>query len=171
MLINIDKMENKEKKLGAKTEMAIFGIVIFFGILVYNAVDIHLKEIKNRQPTMEVDTIFNYIQKDTFSLNMEGVYKKLVQEGILYPKVVLKQAICETGHFESDICLNNKNLFGFCTNKGYLMFETYEDCIKYYKDWQMRHYKGGDYYSFLKDYGYAEDTNYVSVLKQIRIDV
>lgn len=163
-------MENNEKRLGPKTEMAIIGIIVFFLYLICNAVSIYKEEMKH-QPTLEIDTTLIYHQKDTFSLNMESVYDKLVEEGVLYPKVVLKQAICETGHFESDICLNNKNLFGFCTNKGYLMFETYEDCIKYYKDWQMRHYKGGDYYSFLKDYGYAEDTNYVSVLKQIKIDV
>ena len=42
-----------------------------------------------------------------------------------------------------------------------------EESVKYYADWQRRHYKGGDYYEFLIKKGYAEDEGYTLKLRQL----
>ncbi len=52
---------------------------------------------------------------------------------------------------------------------SYLIFDSWQDSIAYYQRWQKRHYKGGDYYQFLTDRGYATDKNYINKLKQITV--
>lgn len=110
-------------------------------------------------------------QAEPFSCTQESVYNMIVIAEIEHPKVVLQQAICETGHFKSNVLKENNNLFGFHDGKKYLKFNTiFESCI-YYKEWQKQHYWGGDYYVFLDEYKYASDTNYINVLKRIKISV
>ena len=111
------------------------------------------------------------IEKDTFKLTQKYVYSKLVKADIKYPKIVLKQAILETGHFKSNVCLKYKNLFGFYNGHRYLTFKNYQECIDFCKVWQDRRYKSGDYYKFLEELPYARDTTYVNRLKQIKINV
>jgi flagellum-specific peptidoglycan hydrolase FlgJ len=91
--------------------------------------------------------------------------------------IVLKQSILETGWYKSYTCRKRHNLFGFryktwVTEKnpqGYIIFDTWEESIEYYKRWQGRHYKGGDYYDFLVKRGYAESPTYVQKLKKITL--
>lgn len=104
------------------------------------------------------------------------VYEELEYQNIEFSRIVLRQAILETGWFKSNVYRNKNNLFGFRTKNGYLTFNSWKDSIVYYKKWQRKHYtrfkeKTGDtcYYSFLKWIGYAEDELYISKLKSIRI--
>jgi len=110
-------------------------------------------------------------EEKAFVCNQESIYQMICVANILHPKIVLKQAICETGHFKSKVLKENNNLFGFHDGRKYLKFNTiFESCI-YYKEWQKQHYWGGDYYVFLDEYKYAADTNYTNVLKGIKINV
>ena len=43
-------------------------------------------------------------------------------------------------------------------------FDSWRECCDYYKWWQDQLYKGGDYYEFLADVGYAEDPEYITKL-------
>lgn len=115
--------------------------------------------------------IINITQKDTFVLNQSNVYYMLVRNNVKHPKVVLKQAILETGWFKSRLCKENYNLFGFHNGREYMKFKSYQDCIKYCAYWQRNRYEGGNYYKFLEDCKYASDTNYVEILKNIKINV
>ena len=45
-------------------------------------------------------------------LTIPNLYKEIIRNGILYPKIVLAQAILETGWFRSSVCRNKHNLFG-----------------------------------------------------------
>lgn len=45
-------------------------------------------------------------------LTIPNLYKEIIRNGILYPKIVLAQAILETGWFRSSVCQNKHNLFG-----------------------------------------------------------
>ena len=45
-------------------------------------------------------------------LTIPNLYKEIIRNGILYPKIVLAQAILETGWFRSSVCRNNHNLVG-----------------------------------------------------------
>jgi hypothetical protein len=66
------------------------------------------------------------------------------------------------------LTINHCNIFGFRVKSGYLNFDHWTGCVDYYKTWQDKYYKGGDYYEFLRDIGYAEDTNYINKLKSLR---
>lgn len=90
-------------------------------------------------------------------------------EGIKHPDCVFKQAIWETGHLKSNICKTKNNLFGFCLSDGYINFKNWIESVKYYKSWQDRHYKGGDYFEFLDSIKYSEDSTYTSKIKLIQI--
>jgi len=115
------------------------------------------------------DTVY-VIQQPDFVLNEENIYNELIRLEIKHPKIVLAQAILETGWFKSNISKSHKNIFGFTRTK-YLKFSSYLECIEYYAKWQKKYYKKGDYYDFLDNYGYAEDSLYTSKLKQVKIHV
>ena len=99
----------------------------------------------------------------------DSVYKYLVQIGVKHPKIVLKQAILETGHFKSYSCRVRKNLFGI-TIKGKLITcdSWQESCRKYISTVQYK-YKGGDYHNFLFELPYATDPDYIKKLNNITI--
>ena len=97
----------------------------------------------------------------------EEVYTSLLLSEVKHPEIVLAQSILETGWYKSYGCTNRKNLFGFYWKGAFKEWSTWQQSVKYYKDWQDRHYKGGDYYQFLEDRGYAEDPEYINKLKKI----
>ena len=90
--------------------------------------------------------------------------------GVKHPEIVYAQAVLETGHFKSDLCLNGNNLFGLYNSKKhrYYTFDHWKDCIIAYKEMIQYKYKDGDdYLNFLKEIGYAEDPEYINKLKRI----
>jgi flagellum-specific peptidoglycan hydrolase FlgJ len=101
-------------------------------------------------------------------LNVKNLKSEIHRNRIKHPDIVLRQAILETGWFDSYNCTERNNIFGFRTSE-YLVFDSWQDCVRYYKDWQDRKYKGGCYYQFLKDVGYASDLEYIEKLKHIKI--
>lgn len=119
----------------------------------------------------KIDTSKVVISIDTTTLTQQNVYNMIIKADIQYPKIVLKQALLETGHFKSPLCKYKHNLFGFTTSNGYMQFDSYQNCIETYKRWQDNLYYKGDYYVFLEQIGYAECDNYVETLKKIKINV
>lgn len=103
------------------------------------------------------------------TLNKSNLKRKIYNLGIKYPEIVIKQVYHETGHLTSNICKSYNNLFGFRLKSGYIRFNNWIESIVYYKKWQDRHYKSGDYYTFLEDIGYAEDSLYIQKLKKIKV--
>lgn len=98
------------------------------------------------------------------------VLKALRKEGVKHPRIVLAQSKLETGRYRSKVCLLHKNLFGFRTKKGYIKFRRWQESVTYYKKWQDRHYNHKEYhnyYEFLEDVGYAEDSLYITKVKSI----
>ena len=105
----------------------------------------------------------------TPELTIENVKIAIIDAGIKYPEIVLRQVILETGWLKCTKCsLTKNNIFGFYYKKKYIAFDSWLDSIDYYKRWQERHYKGGDYYQFLITIGYATSPSYVQTLKQIK---
>lgn len=104
---------------------------------------------------------------DRDSLTVDNVYYYIKKDSILYPKIVLAQSVLESSWYTSNVCKTKNNLFGFMTKEGYLCFSNWRASISYYKDFQKRKYKGGDYYTFLSDLPYAESTNYSETVKLI----
>lgn len=96
-------------------------------------------------------------------LTIPNLYKEIIRNGILYPKIVLAQAILETGWFRSSVCRNKHNLFGLTnprTGKYYEFNHWIESVRAYYTKVQYK-YKGGNYLLWLDEIGYAEDPNYI----------
>src|SRR5574344_617574 len=113
-----------------------------------------------------------YLQDGTMpesGLNMDRLYAALQKYGIRYPKIVMAQAILETGYFTSKICLDKNNLFGLRrpADGSYYDFDNWEESVKAYRDYVQYKYRNGNYYTFLKRIGYAEDEYYTIKLKQI----
>ena len=107
----------------------------------------------------------NVIYRDTCrcdstpKLTEKSLFLAIKLQGIKHPDCVYKQAIWETGHLTSVLCKTKHNLFGFCTSEGYLAFNNWLESVKYYKQWQDKRYRGGDYFQFLDSIRYAEELN------------
>lgn len=86
----------------------------------------------------------------------QEVFDLCIELEIEHPEIVVKQSMLETGNYECscDSCepcsLDHNNLFGFRYKKQYLEFDTWEESIVYYKKFQMKYYKGQDYFDFLE---------------------
>ena len=87
---------------------------------------------------------------------VEHVYQSICHAGIREPKIVMAQAILETGWFRSTGLMARNNLFGF-RHTSYLSFDRLEDSIEYYKAWQDANLQESetDYLRFLERIRYA----------------
>ncbi len=106
-------------------------------------------------------------------LTIPNLLAEIKRNNIKYPKIVLAQAILETGWFRSQVCRNKHNLFGLTNPRtgNYYEFDHWTESVQaYYTKVQYR-YKGGNYLLWLKKIGYAEDPGYIraviKVLKQL----
>lgn len=101
--------------------------------------------------------------------NHQKELKELLEKhDVEHSDIVLAQAILETGWFKCSNCSwEHNNPFGFFWKGRYKEFRDLHHAVTYYKTWQEKWYKGGDYYNFLKKIGYAEDKKYISKLKSI----
>ena len=105
-------------------------------------------------------------------LTIHNLYKEIIRNGIRHPKIVLAQAILETGWFRSKACRNRNNLFGLTNPRTgqYYEFGHWTESVRaYYTKVQYR-YREGNYLLWLRDIGYAEDPNYIrSVIGVLRM--
>lgn len=102
-------------------------------------------------------------------LTIPNPYAEIIRNGIRHPKIVLAQAILETGWFTSTVCRNKHNLFGLTNPQTgkYFEFGHWTESVRaYYTKVQYR-YNGGNYLLWLKKIGYAEDPRYVRSLSRI----
>ena len=124
-----------------------------------------------KPPEVEVEYIVNEKQPDFFSKSpQEGLIEALEYYGVKHPQIVYAQAVLETGHFKSKVCLNYNNLFGLYDSKSkdYYKFNHWTESIVAYKEWvQTKYQPPNNYYTFLEEINYAEDENYTKLLKEI----
>ncbi|MBM3646097.1 MAG: hypothetical protein FJX02_17405 [Alphaproteobacteria bacterium] len=101
-------------------------------------------QVHPRRPTTEID--WNLVYR---------VFDLICKAEIREPKIVMQQAILETGWFRSHIMTIN-NVFGF-RHQQYLKFDRLEDAVAYYKMWQDTHWQASDatYFHFLERIRYA----------------
>ena len=108
-------------------------------------------------------------------LTIESLYQEILKNNIKHPKIVLAQAILETGWFRSSVCRNKGNLFGLRNPRthDYYNFNDWRESVKAYYDKVQYRYKNKNenYLLWLKKIGYAEDKGYIEavmrVLKQL----
>ena len=151
----------------------VFNIIFSCAIAVLGVSIYHLRcSMKNiKPPEIEVVHIVNEEQPDFFSkLPQEGLMEALEYYEVKHPQIVYAQAVLETGHFKSNVCLNYNNLFGLydSKNKDYYKFNHWTESIVAYKEWIQKKYQPpNNYYVFLEEINYASDKEYISILKSI----
>lgn len=114
-----------------------------------------------------VDTSVYGAYTSSPELTAESVLAEILKVGLLHPRVVLAQAVLETGWFRSSVCRNYNNLFGLTNprTREYYRFDRWQDSvIAYYTKVQYK-YKGGNYLRWLRELGYAEDPDYTAKLR------
>ena len=110
-------------------------------------------------------------RKELPALTIPNLYQEIIRNGIRHPKIVLAQAILETGWFRSPLCRNRHNLFGLTNPKTgkYYEFNHWTESVRAYYTKVQYKYKGGNYLLWLRDIGYAEDPRYVrEVIKVLK---
>lgn len=119
------------------------------------------------------------------ALTIPNLYQEIIRNGIRHPKIVLAQAILETGWFRSPLCRNRHNLFGLTNPKNgkYYEFNHWTESVRaYYTKVQYRYSQKKqinssdvDYLKWLQQIGYAEDIKYVhkiiSLLKLLQLSI
>ena len=111
------------------------------------------------------------------ALTIPNLYQEIIRNGIKHPKIVLAQAILETGWFRSPLCRNRHNLFGLTNPKTgkYYEFNHWTESVRaYYTKVQYRYSQKNrinssdvDYLKWLRDIGYAEDPRYIQAVVQV----
>jgi len=68
------------------------------------------------------------------ALTIPNLYQEIIRNGIRHPKIVLAQAILETGWFRSPLCRNRHNLFGLTNPKNgkYYEFNHWTESVRAY---------------------------------------
>ena len=98
------------------------------------------------------------------ALTIPNLYQEIIRNGIRHPKIVLAQAILETGWFRSPLCRNLQNPVCGLTNPKtgkYYEFNHWTESVRAYYTKVQYKYKGGNYLLWLHKIGYAEDPRYV----------
>lgn len=151
----------------------VFNVLISLVVGALGAIQVHSCSKRDKPPEIKVILHIDNIERqpDFFSKSpQEGLMEALEYYGVEHPQIVYAQAVLETGHFKSDLCLNDNNLFGLYNSKKhrYHTFAHWKDCVIAYKRMVQYKYKDGDdYLNFLKEIGYAEDPEYICKLKEL----
>ena len=99
-----------------------------------------------------------------------SITAELIKNGCVLTNVAVTQSRIETGNYASQVCLENKNLFGIKYHKceyvsgeknNHATFASYKDCIKCYCHIQ-------NYYLKSINGHYAEAKNYVTIIKSFK---
>ena len=116
-------------------------------------------------------------RKELPALTIPNLYQEIIRNGIRHPKIVLAQAILETGWFRSPFCRNRHNLFGLTNPKTgkYYEFNHWTESVRaYYTKVQYRYCQKNqtstsdvDYLKWLQQIGYAEAPMYIQSVKEI----
>ena len=99
----------------------VFNVLISLVVGALVAIQVHSCSKGDKSPEIKVVLHIDNkdIQPDFFNkLPQEGLMEALEYYEIKHPQIVYAQAILETGHFKSNVCLNYNNLFGLYDSKN-----------------------------------------------------
>lgn len=94
--------------------------------------------------------------------------------GVKHPNVVWAQARLESGNFKSETYRKKHNCLGIYDSKRkqYAWFDSWQECVKAYRDRVQYRFKKSDatdeeYLYWLSQIGYAREKTYVSRVRKI----
>lgn len=156
----------------------LFSVVII--IMFFKTLDIDRKVNKIDDIVVIKDTVYLPIKYDVVEFSPEEFYASINESGIKFPKVVMAQAILESGNFKSELFKQNSNPFGMMRprqrpttsidKEQYAKYEHWKHSILDYWIWQHSYaktIKNEEEYLNLLQSIYAEDKNYTKKLKRI----
>ena len=110
---------------------------------------------------------------DLPGLTIPNLIAEIRKNNIKHPKIVLAQAILETGWFKSSVCINKHNLFGLTNPRTgqYYEFNHWSESVAVYYNKVQYRYKRGNYLIWLRDIGYAEDRRYIREIIRVLINL
>lgn len=137
--------------------------------------------VPERNPERDIEAWFS----SSAGLNLENLKLAIEINGIIAPVIVMAQSRLETGNFQSELCTGHNNLFGMkkarrrpttalgATENDYASYRSWYDSVKDMKLFQQWYLSKGrdmtDYFSFLRQIGYAEDAHYIPKLRELCI--
>lgn len=140
--------------------------------IMFNIPEFKSTEIEK---SVEPDSVCIVLEQPEFFLvdtpTVELVLQACEYYDVQHADIVVSQAILETGHFRSKLCLEYNNLFGLYNSyrHEFFKFNHWTESVKAYKDKiQNRYNDEPDYYKWLDDLGYAEDPMYINKVQNIQ---
>lgn len=134
-------------------------------------------EVRDDKPSIDQNDVA--MVTNQFNLFSKKAMIRLIYDlNIAHPKIVIAQAMIESGNFKSNIFRENNNLFGMKmpeyrkttaigTNRGHAVYKTWKESVIDYALWQGKRSKyktRNEYLRRLKSY--AADPNYINKIKQ-----
>ena len=158
-------------------------LIIALGYIIALVIGIYFGVSTTKKPIIEnlqkEETQIFITEVDTFS--QDKLTSMLKDLNVDYPHIVMAQSILETGHFKSDIFLENHNLFGMKearrrittaegTSRNHAYYNHWRESVYDYAFYQCRYLSRLDsedeYFKYLGQ-SYAEASNYVITLKRL----
>ena len=161
-------MSNKSFALIMGTLIAVF-IMQLATIVVVGETSKRVERIEQvivpQDTAVSADTLapdFSYME-----INEENFHKVCDYYGVQHADIVYAQAQLESGHFTSKVFRERQNCLGLFNSatQQYYTFAHWSDCIRAYKQVIQYRYEGGDYYTFLHNLPYAEDSQYIKKVR------
>lgn len=146
--------------------MRIISYIGYFTLLFSLITEIKVNG-QNVNTSSTQDLKVNQLESNTL---LDSVFNYICNSQILNKDIVFRQAIWETGWFKGAFLMSKNNLFGFRT-KNYMTFNSWQESIDYYENWQKRKYTNHqeDYYDFLVRIRFSNH-RYPGHLKKMKIE-
>ena len=144
-------------------------ISCLIGIFVGAVCVLWYQSVKRQCEKINGEVVSVVWRQNHFLLSKENLMNELKAQDVQFPEIVAAQALLETGNFKSYSCISRNNLFGLRKQDGtYMSFEHWTECVAAYKKYiQKWKQPPSNYYKYLDNLGYAEDTSYTTKLKQM----
>lgn len=152
--------------------------VLIAGILLYLSGDFGADEEKFSNEEM---VILYHKNIGVEELTIPALVREIKQSGVMFPEIVLAQAVKESAHFSSPIFIEGNNMFGMklatrrpttrCGEvRGYSAYSSWKESVRDYALYQAAYLKDilkKDAYLAYLGKRYASDKNYVKSIIQI----
>jgi len=168
------------KKVKLKTIfLSLISLILLFFLVGKASYYIGINSKTELKEMTRYERVLLINENDTFE--KEKLIEMMKDLNIRYAYIPIAQSILETGHWKSDIFIENHNLFGMKqarsrittskgTKKSHAYYETWRESVYDYAFYQARYLNKikseADYFKYLSA-SYAEDPDYINKVKLV----